>query len=1034
MTAPAESRRDVNVLPDIPTEQVGQDKLNFGPYAQTLLDIILKTESTPLTIGIFGNWGTGKTSLMKMIEQGLTRASADGPEIYSIWFNAWLYSKEMSLWRALIMQVLTGIHAIRSLDAQAHEQLNALASQLHRAAGPSELGHLSIAAVDLLREEGTGSAQITLALQHGIDFLQNIAQAREKGEINTLHTLRKDVRKATVRLEQERIQSLEQFQDEFKKLIHRYVEPRGYLVIFVDDLDRCLPDKAVEVLEAIKLFLDVPGCIFILGIDHEVVQRGIRLRYGDMGGIGNREAAQLQIDRAVLEMKDGASLYRAFLQDLYTDAEDVIDGNRYLEKIIQIPFFLPPISAQAMDSFVAQLAPNLPDPRRCGSVFVAGLERNPRQVKRALNIFTLLWTLAQNQPTLQDHIKPVRLAKLVVLQLRHAELFKKVRQNPPQLIAWERVFRIQQDESGYREWAGVSPTDPLDSTSPEEIREYDEEKRLALAKLLTIHPLTGDDSKDANFIDMTPTEIEELIFLTRTSGAGAERAPKPEPPIKEPLPPQEEKEEDEEELLEALISKGIPSKADSREKELRRSRERDQRRFERFLEAVPSEEETAPIAIPLHQFLRLPERAGFTTQLALGRVADAAIALAMGKAISDSDLERLAQAGQDLQTDLLRGDADRFDELMDMMHQREVDKIQVLFSGSQGEQSALMPWELIAVDPEKNPEVEKITLEDFWGGRFIIERPLAPTQTGHWPPGSAPALAAHGDPLRVGMVLDWGLPADHALKLFKRFNDRISLQHIEEPDALRHSLTRDPADVYVFYSRGQRGNVGSEVMIGKGYPITARDVSNWTRSEEVPTKRSAQAERSPSPDLRQMLRDVLTTYFDEEELKTLCFDLGIRYDDLPAEGASGKARELIAYLERRGRIFELIEVGKQLRPDVPWTDVQQTRSEPSRPPILFYFCLDGNPKQELDWSGWPAALERHGAAGIVAPLIYTPGQWQLDMVSTFFDQFLSGLPVGTALREARRQIYEWSSNPLGLIVAHFGPPEMTLHPPTAAPR
>jgi len=69
---------------------------------------------------------------------------------------------------------------------------------------------------------------------------------------------------------------------------------------------------------------------------------------------------------------------------------------------------------------------------------------------------------------------------------------------------------------------------------------------------------------------------------------------------------------------------------------------------------------------------------------------------------------------------------------------------------------------------------------------------------------------------------------------------------------------------------------------------------------------------------RNRLRRTLSTYFNEEELRTLCFDLDVRYDNLPGEGAAGKARELIAYLERHGRVNDLLQVGRLQRPDVPW--------------------------------------------------------------------------------------------------------------------
>lgn len=71
---------------------------------------------------------------------------------------------------------------------------------------------------------------------------------------------------------------------------------------------------------------------------------------------------------------------------------------------------------------------------------------------------------------------------------------------------------------------------------------------------------------------------------------------------------------------------------------------------------------------------------------------------------------------------------------------------------------------------------------------------------------------------------------------------------------------------------------------------------------------------------RIRLREILTRYFDAGEVRTLCFDLGVDYDSLPGEGKASKARELIAHLERRSRLPELVEMGKQQRPDVPWED------------------------------------------------------------------------------------------------------------------
>jgi hypothetical protein len=69
------------------------------------------------------------------------------------------------------------------------------------------------------------------------------------------------------------------------------------------------------------------------------------------------------------------------------------------------------------------------------------------------------------------------------------------------------------------------------------------------------------------------------------------------------------------------------------------------------------------------------------------------------------------------------------------------------------------------------------------------------------------------------------------------------------------------------------------------------------------------------------LRQILVDRFDEGELRTLCFDLGVDYDSLPGVGKADKAREIVAYLERREQIYEFVNVGRQYRSDIPWEAV-----------------------------------------------------------------------------------------------------------------
>lgn len=103
-------------------------------------------------------------------------------------------------------------------------------------------------------------------------------------------------------------------------------------------------------------------------------------------------------------------------------------------------------------------------------------------------------------------------------------------------------------------------------------------------------------------------------------------------------------------------------------------------------------------------------------------------------------------------------------------------------------------------------------------------------------------------------------------------------------------------------------------------------------------------------ELLTQLRQLLSTRFSDGELRTLCFDLGIDYADLPGSGKTDKARELIGYMQRRGQLDALIQAGQQSRPDVPWpgsgvsSSQPPSSSAPSEPPASKAVRLAGAPQ------------------------------------------------------------------------------------------
>jgi len=158
---------------------------------------------------------------------------------------------------------------------------------------------------------------------------------------------------------------LDEFQIFFDRLLNWYVgreggeDKKGVLVVFIDDLDRCLPDKTVQVLETIKLFLDKPACVFVLGADTAVIQSAIEAHYE-------------------------------------TERITGVTAQDYLDKIIQLRFELPPIRQADMEVFVQGL--KLRDEALLSSleIIASGVRTNPRRVKTFINYLELQWALLVN--------------------------------------------------------------------------------------------------------------------------------------------------------------------------------------------------------------------------------------------------------------------------------------------------------------------------------------------------------------------------------------------------------------------------------------------------------------------------------------------------------------------------------------------------------------------------------------------------------------------------------------------------------------
>ena len=309
------------------------DKLGRAKYAKALSKVALHCE-TPMAIGLFGGWGIGKSSLMLQIKKQIERTGKNNA--LTIWFNPWLHQFDQNPGLSLI-------HCMCS-------ELN-LESQVK----------------DLLKVIGCAFGSAFLKRSFNINFsdIQNIKRAIEDEDflVRDVHT----------RLRQ-------YFKEIIKKAKAKRKNEDTRIVFFIDDLDRCDPNIVLTLLEYLKLYFNVNGCIYFLGVDKSFLKKSISLRY--------------------------------------KETED-IDPSLYLDKIIQLPFDIPPIAKESIKPYIEDLiSPSL---KSCVNLLATGVGDNPRQVKRFINTLQLNHILAQGIGI--EKYSPKILAFFILVQYMSHQLY-----------------------------------------------------------------------------------------------------------------------------------------------------------------------------------------------------------------------------------------------------------------------------------------------------------------------------------------------------------------------------------------------------------------------------------------------------------------------------------------------------------------------------------------------------------------------------------------------------------------------------------
>lgn len=374
-----------------------QDFLNYSEVAELVIDVIRDPSMRPVTVGIFGSWGTGKSTLLNLIEDGLN-PTQEGGDFVVVRFDAWLY-QGFDDSRAALMEVIASTLmevAVQSQSPSLFEKAKKLGSRVKK-----------MRVLGLMVEGGAlamGMSAFGLGTK-GVVALGNLFAG--EADTESLSTLKEEGAKAkghlTGLLADEKQNTppkqIAAFRAEFADVLNGLSKT---LVVFVDNLDRCLPKQTIHTLEALRLFLFMGNTAFVVAADEDMVRHSVSEHFNDPGDRHVTDYLDKLIQVPVRVPKLGVQEVRAYLFMLFasagghTAASQIESLRSGLEANLRQAWKDEPISTEHALSLLGTSVPTevaeafpIADriaPMLANSTSVLG---NPRIVKRMLNVIRM---------------------------------------------------------------------------------------------------------------------------------------------------------------------------------------------------------------------------------------------------------------------------------------------------------------------------------------------------------------------------------------------------------------------------------------------------------------------------------------------------------------------------------------------------------------------------------------------------------------------------------------------------------------------
>ena len=276
------------------------DLLNNKAIATTVVNLIKESNNQPISIGIHGDWGAGKSSILEMIEDQFNQTDLeDGKKYCCIRFNGWKHQGFEDSKITLMSAIVSELTAKEKLKEKAKNILEKLWKNINWMSVAKTAGKTAFGIA-------TGIAPIAMLSSVYDRLKKNVTT--EEGVTNAINAIGSYLKESKITEDTSSNTEFTEFQENFKELLEKANIDK--LVILIDDLDRCLPDVAISTLEAVRLFMFTGETAFVLAADESMIRYAVKKHFPDV----------------VDENKYNVGIEFS---------------NKYLEKLIQVPFRIP---------------------------------------------------------------------------------------------------------------------------------------------------------------------------------------------------------------------------------------------------------------------------------------------------------------------------------------------------------------------------------------------------------------------------------------------------------------------------------------------------------------------------------------------------------------------------------------------------------------------------------------------------------------------------------------------------------------------